>query len=430
MMSSTHPNTQYPWADKRLSFRSKRRRKPMEEKNEERTVDTERMVPERLKNPVERFCEESDYENNVFVMMRPRFQSVFKEIETTIRDVLNFYGLKARFSKDKNYSDESWNNTETCMHGSRYGIVVFEEIDKLEYDPDISLQLGYMCSHAKECLLLNEKNMKRLHTEIFGNIHKEFDQSRIKETVTASIEEWLEHDLGIRKIVDVKIEKYEALLEDENHDVRKSAVDLLGAIESDKAIEPMRKALRDKSPVVRRNAVLTLEEIGGEKAAEVLCDALKDPNTGIRKKTAETLGTIGSKSTLEALIGALGDRAPAVRRSAADALGKIGDNSATKALIEALKDKEPGVKQSVVEALGRIGSERAIGPLIEALKDGFPEVRRSAAEVLGEIGNKSVIPHLAKLKRDEEIIWRSEDESVREAAIQAVIKIRSKQETQ
>lgn len=401
----------------------------MEEKNKEKTVDTEVMVPGRLKKPVEQFCEESAYENNVFVMMRSSYQRIFKEIETTIRDVLDFYGLKARFSKDRNYSDEFWKNTETCMHGSRYGIVVFEEIDKQEYDPDISLQLGYMCSHAKECLFLNEKSMKRLHTEIFGNIHKKFDQSRIKETVTTCIEEWLERDLGIRKIVDVKIEKYEALLEDEKYAVRKSAVDLLGELDSEKVIEPMRKALRDKSPVVRRNAVLTLEEVGSEKAAEALCDALKDPNTSIRKKAAEALGTIGSKNTVEALIDALGDRAPEVRRSAAEALGKSGDKNAAKALIETLKDKEPGVKESVVEALGRLGSKKALGPLIETLKDRYPEVRRSAAKVLGELGNENVIPHLTKLKRDEEIIWRSEDESVREAVIEAVIKIRSKQKT-
>ena len=399
----------------------------MEENEEEETVDTQSMVPEHLKRPVERFCEEAAYENNVFVMMRPSYLRAFKEIETTIRKVLDFYGLKARFSKDRNYNDDIWKNTETCMHGSRYGIVVFEEIDDLEYDPNISLQLGYMCSHGKECLLLKEKGMKKLHTDILGDIHKEFDLSMIRETVTTSIEEWLEHDLGIRKIVDVKIEKYDSLLEEKNHALRRSAVELLGELGSEKAIVPLRKALRDRSPAVRRNAVESLGNIGSGEAAEALCDALKDSNTSIRKKAAETLGMLGSKNAVEALIAALADGATAVRRSTAEALGDIGSKNAAKALIDVLNDKNPEVRQSAVEALRKLGSTKALGPLVEALKDRNSGVRRSAAEALGELGNENVLPHLEKLKKEEEIIWRSEDESVREAAQEAMRTIKSKQ---
>ena len=118
------------------------------------------MVSSEIKKSVKQFYKDSPYEKNVFVMMRYRNKEHFKEIESTIRDVLDSYDLKARLAKDKAYTDDLWGNIEIYMHGCKYGIVVFEEIDEREYNPNISLELGYMYALGKRCLLLKEERME------------------------------------------------------------------------------------------------------------------------------------------------------------------------------------------------------------------------------------------------------------------------------
>ena len=96
---------------------------------------------------------EKSSEHNVFVMMRYRSTDHFKVIEATIRQALSKYGLIARLAKDASLSDDLWENIQHYMRYCRFGIAVFEEIDEREFNPNISLELGYMYALKRRCLL-------------------------------------------------------------------------------------------------------------------------------------------------------------------------------------------------------------------------------------------------------------------------------------
>lgn len=139
-------------------------------------------------------------ERGVFVMMRYLEGENYAAIEHAIARILREFGLEPRLAKDKAYSDDLWENVRIYMHASQYGIAVFEEIDTRSFNPNVSIELGYMYALGRRVLLLKERRMPAIPTDIVGRIYKTFDSYRIEETVSARVAEWLGSDLGLRRL--------------------------------------------------------------------------------------------------------------------------------------------------------------------------------------------------------------------------------------
>ena len=114
-----------------------------------------------------RFIEElqKTSNSNVFVMMRYRSAVQFQQIEDAIRRASSEFGLTALFAKDRALVEDLWENIQIYMRFSRYGVAVFEEIDEREFNPNISLELGYMYAHNRRCLLLKDRRMPLMPTD-------------------------------------------------------------------------------------------------------------------------------------------------------------------------------------------------------------------------------------------------------------------------
>ena len=139
-------------------------------------------------------------DRNVFVMMRYRSANHFVQIELSIRKALSHYGLIARLAKDGSVADDLWENITHYMRYSRFGIAVFEDIDEREFNPNISLELGYMYAMNKRCLLLKEKRMPRLPIDICGRIYRDFDALDIQTSIQEQVAEWCSKDLALMPI--------------------------------------------------------------------------------------------------------------------------------------------------------------------------------------------------------------------------------------
>ena len=62
-----------------------------------------------------------------------------------------------------------------------------------------------------------------------------------------------------------------------DYSVRQNAIESLGTLGDEKAIEPLTPIiLKDKNKFVRRETINALKKIGGEKAVEALTQALKE----------------------------------------------------------------------------------------------------------------------------------------------------------
>lgn len=142
-----------------------------------------------------------DYPNpgsNVFLMMRFRDTKQHREILNTLRAGLEFYGVNGLRADDKTYSDSLWSNIKSYMDACDLGIAVFEQIEDDDFNPNVSLELGYMIAAKKRVLLLKEKRLKALPADVVGHLYKPFDSYDLEASIRPRVLEWL-RDIGIAK---------------------------------------------------------------------------------------------------------------------------------------------------------------------------------------------------------------------------------------
>ena len=162
-----------------------------------------------------------------------------------------------------------------------------------------------------------------------------------------------------------------AALESEDSSFRRPAA---------KALEELSKTVPDKrllidlmikhlqrenepDPEVRRSSAIILARLKAEKAIPALIEALKDPIPGVRFKAGLALSAIGLPA-VDKLKKRLEQGDKNEQDIAASALGDIGNEEARQALVLALnKTKESTVKLTIVNALAKIGDNESISAI-------------------------------------------------------------------
>lgn len=140
-----------------------------------------------------------DFEKNVFIAMRFRDGKQFTEIHEAIRTTLAEHGLKGLRSDSKTYPADGdlWTNVCVYMMGCKYVICVFEEIDEREFNPNIPLEYGFMRAINRQVLLLKDKRMPNMPSDIIGKLYRNFDTYNIGESIREQVSLWVSRDLGI-----------------------------------------------------------------------------------------------------------------------------------------------------------------------------------------------------------------------------------------
>lgn len=170
-----------------------------------------------------------------------------------------------------------------------------------------------------------------------------------------------------------------ALATDKDKEVRESAAEALGFIESagntenPESVTALIKALSlDEDADVRGSAAYALGYIKSKEALPALIKALiSDTNGEVRGRAAFALGRIKNIKALPYLSAVFNaHKESIIRGNAAYALGEIGGAEAIPFLIRALSfDKDSYVRYRAAEVLGSIGDVATISPLKTALKD-------------------------------------------------------------
>lgn len=143
----------------------------------------------------------SDYPNAssiTFLMMRFRDTKQHREILAALREALAYYGLHGLRADDKNYSDSRLSNVKSYMDACESGIAVFEQIEDDDFNPNVSLELGYMMALEKPVLLLKEKRLKALPSDVVEKLYKTFDSHDVANSIRPGVLEWL-RDIGVAK---------------------------------------------------------------------------------------------------------------------------------------------------------------------------------------------------------------------------------------
>ena len=83
-----------------------------------------------------------------------------------------------------------------CPRGCGFGVAVFERIEAEQFNPNVSLEVGYMRALSKEVCLLKDKTLTTLQTDLLGKLYRQFDPQDPERTIPNELSRWLS-DKGI-----------------------------------------------------------------------------------------------------------------------------------------------------------------------------------------------------------------------------------------
>ncbi|MBW1939505.1 MAG: hypothetical protein JRI67_12240 [Deltaproteobacteria bacterium] len=125
-----------------------------------------------------------------FIMMRFADTDLHKACLNVVRDVCSGHNIVALRADDKHYADDLLPNVRTYMHGCGFGIAIFERLIKDDFNPNVSLEVGYMMALGKPVLLLKDQTLGTLQTDLIGRLYSVFDTQNPETTIPSVVEKW------------------------------------------------------------------------------------------------------------------------------------------------------------------------------------------------------------------------------------------------
>lgn len=154
-------------------------------------------APPAIADSLSRFVQENpDPAKTCFIMMQFGTTRLHNEIVEGIRAVLDSYGISGLRADDRQYHDDLFPNVLTYMYGCGFGIAVFERLETNDFNPNVSLELGYMLALGKPVCLLKDRTLRTLNTDLVGKLYKSFDPQDPSTTMAPELEQWLK-DKGL-----------------------------------------------------------------------------------------------------------------------------------------------------------------------------------------------------------------------------------------
>ncbi|MGZ3614769.1 MAG: HEAT repeat domain-containing protein [Thermodesulfobacteriota bacterium] len=176
----------------------------------------------------------------------------------------------------------------------------------------------------------------------------------------------------VRKLIveageDPRIERIGKVLE-QKEGVRLEDVHNFLVLLQRNAITPLVKILGERTKSkTRRMLCDALSEIG-KNAVDMLTPYLDDPKWYLVRNIVYILGRIGKEESVPYIQKAFYHEEPRVRREAIQALGLIGGPKAAGLLSKALKDGDVRVRSMAATSLGKAGKKAGLGPLLEVVQ--------------------------------------------------------------
>ena len=154
--------------------------------------DSKPKYPPEIHESLQKFLRDYPETNrNAFIMMRFGDTKAHDSIFKSIKSVLNKYGINALRADEKEYHEDLFPNVLTYIHGCNVGIAVFERLEEEEFNPNVSLEVGYLRAQRKSICLLKDKTLKTLQTDLVGKLYKSFDPQDPENTILKELESWL-----------------------------------------------------------------------------------------------------------------------------------------------------------------------------------------------------------------------------------------------
>ncbi|MFB3879944.1 MAG: HEAT repeat domain-containing protein [Armatimonadota bacterium] len=174
-----------------------------------------------------------------------------------------------------------------------------------------------------------------------------------------------------------------------------AAVEALGEVGDERAVDELLEALGDDDPDIARAAAHAISARDADYARDRLADALSSPNRRLAETAAAALVHLGEEA-VDCLVGQLASLNPQARRLAVDSLGSIGGANLTGLLLPLLAtEPDPAVRTAAAVALSRVDGSAAANEILRlARSDPDWFVRARAYSLLAEMGAEGAAGYL------------------------------------
>lgn len=126
-----------------------------------------------------------------FIVMRFGTTTTHKRILKALQDTLKSVGLIGVRADEGQYHDALYYNILTYIYGCGFGVCVFERLESDQFNPNVSLEIGYMLALNKPVCLLKDKTLNVLHSDIVGHLYRNFDPQDPEDTIPSALVGWL-----------------------------------------------------------------------------------------------------------------------------------------------------------------------------------------------------------------------------------------------
>lgn len=182
--------------------------------------------------------------------------------------------------------------------------------------------------------------------------------------------------------------------------VRKKAVTIITQNPCQKDIKQLISALGNETNAGKRNSAQEALTIIGEDILPYLYKELKNEDEDVRKFIVDILGAIRSRDSVKHLIEMLRDSNPNIQLAAVEALGVIGDRSVIDSFIELLRSTDNDwLRFGIIEAIGNLKDNAIFEKIEDFLK--IPILVKSIMNLYSKLGEPVHIGHIMKIiKKD------------------------------
>jgi HEAT repeat protein len=214
------------------------------------------------------------------------------------------------------------------------------------------------------------------------------------------------------------IARVRKLIEDPLPQVRVAALWGLSGKRAIEAAGEIRERLFDIDPSVRMAAAWVVRDLRLVDAIPDLEELLSDEQTWVRDAAARVLGDFRSGSSIPRIKSLLSSTEPNLRSTALYALGSIGNREAAAEVAARLKDSDISVRSAAVASLALLKAVEYSAQIQELIRDREPGIRGAATRALSVLMGPRAIPLLIPLLEDPVI-------SVRDAAARSLARVGS-----
>ncbi len=149
------------------------------------------LLPE-IRDSLERLYNDyPDTDATAFIMMSFKNNKINNQIFSSIKNTLSSIGISALRADEKEYHPDLYYNILTYIHACRFGVAVFDRIEDDYFNPNVSLEVGYMFGMGKPVCLLKDRTLRALQSDLVGRLYRPFAPTEPRRSLPTVLIKWV-----------------------------------------------------------------------------------------------------------------------------------------------------------------------------------------------------------------------------------------------